>query len=86
MPKMKTDYSSNKRDLRVMHTDCKELIDKTSKLTQSYWELLSFADKQQLLYIVRIIEKNNQKLPEYRYQGYECCLNDMLDKNSRICR
>ena len=86
MPKMKPAYLPNRRDRYAMHTDCKDLIDKTNNLTQNYWCLLSFADKQQLLYIVRIIEKNHQKLPEYRYQGYECCLNNMLDKYSRICR
>ncbi len=86
MSKMRTAYLPNQCDKYAIHTDCKELIEKTNNLTQSYWELLSFADKQQLLYIVRIIEKSHQKLPEYRYQGYECCLNDMLDKYSRICR
>ena len=86
MPKMKIDYLPNHHDRRMMHTDCKELTDKINILTKDYWCLLSFGDKQQLLYIARMIEKNHQMLPEYRYTGYKYNLNDMLDKYSRKTR
>jgi len=86
MPKMRIAHLQNQRDKYAMHTDCKELIDKITVLTQDYWCLLSFGDKQQLLYVMRIMEKNRQMLPEYRYRGYEHRLNSMLEKYARKSR
>ncbi len=62
----------------VATRNCDSLIEGIRELVDGYMDMMSFADKKQLLYIARTIELNQQNLSASKRYGYNACIADIL--------